>query len=484
MKLFTLGLLVLSMGFVGCYSQRPSSGAGETKFTGVRKVSAADVALTRGYRIEVVAQGLTFPTGLAFDDKGNPFVVESGYSYGEKWTTPRLLQLLPGGQVKTIASGSNNGPWNGVAFHRGNFFVAEGGVMEGGRILRISGDGHITALVSNLPSFGDHHTDGPVIGPDGKVYFGQGTASNSGIIGEDNMKFGWLKRHPEFHDIPGQDITLTGQNFTSKDFVRGKGRVQTGAFVPFGTATREGQVIKGQVPCSGSVMSISPDGGNLQLVAWGFRNPFGLAFSPDGQLYVTDNGYDDRGSRPVWGTSDLLWRVNRGTWYGWPDFTGGEALAEKDYQPPYKKMLHPLIANPPNPPPKPVARLGVHAAATSFDFSRDANFGHQGQAFVTLFGDESPTTGRSLNPVGCRVVRVDVQRGVIEDFAVNKGRLNGPASKIGGRGLERPIAAKFSPDGKSLYVVDFGVLNQDKNGAKPRERTGVVWRIWREGGAR
>ena len=37
-------------------------------------------------------------------------------------------------------------------------------------------------LVSNLPSFGDHHTDGPVIGPDGWLYFGQGTASNAGIV--------------------------------------------------------------------------------------------------------------------------------------------------------------------------------------------------------------------------------------------------------------------------------------------------------------
>jgi glucose/arabinose dehydrogenase len=145
--------------------------------------------------------------------------------------------------------------------------------------------------------------------------------------------------------------------------------------------------------------------------------------------------------------------------------------------------LKPLIANPPNRPPKPIAYLGVHAAATGLDFSRNPRFGHPGEAFMALFGDESPTTGKSLHPVGCRVVRVDVQKGVIEDFAVNKGKFNGPASKIGGGGLERPIAVRFSPDGQSLYVVDFGVLTQDKKGAKPREGTGVVWRISRDGGA-
>src|SRR5436309_157341 len=83
---------------------------------------------------------------------------------------------------------------------------------------------------------------------------------------------------------------------------------QTGAFLPFGTPSTPGQIIKGQVPCSGSVMRIRPDGGPLELVAWGFRNPFGLAFSPNGLLYVTDNGYDDRGSRPIWGAADVMWR--------------------------------------------------------------------------------------------------------------------------------------------------------------------------------
>jgi hypothetical protein len=47
----------------------------------------------------------------------------------------------------------------------------------------------------------------------------------------------------------------------------------------------------------------------LELVAWGFRNPFGLAFASGGALFVTDNGYDDRGSRAVWGTGDYLWDV-------------------------------------------------------------------------------------------------------------------------------------------------------------------------------
>src|SRR3712207_7718684 len=59
-----------------------------------------------------------------------------------------------------------------------------------------------------------------------------------------------------------------------------------------------------------------------------FRSPFGLAFTPDGHLFVTDNSYDERGSRQVFGTGDLLWAVTPGTWYGWPDFRSEEHTSE------------------------------------------------------------------------------------------------------------------------------------------------------------
>lgn len=476
-------LLFSAFVFSGCYSTRPSSGGGETQFSGTRAPDPNDVAVPNGYRIEVVSQGLTFPTGACFDAEGRLYVVESGYSYGEVWTTPRLLRIASDGTGVPIASGGRNGPWTGVAFHDGAFFVAEGGVLEGGRILRITPDGTIRAIVDGLPSFGDHHTDGPAVSPDGWIYFGQGTASNSGVIGEDNKQFGWLERHPDFHDIPGQDITLLGQNFESKDVLhssegRGGSKVKTGAYSSLGKPGEPNQVIKGQVKCSGSVLRVRPDGSQLELVAWGFRNPFGLTFA-GGQLYVTENGYDDRGSRPVWGTADVLWRVQPHLWYGWPDFSAGEPLTREEFKPPHKAQPEFLLAEHPNEPPKPVAKFAVHSSADGLDFSRSDAFGHSGEAFVALFGDEAPAVGKVLHPAGFKVVRVDVESGIIEDFAVNRGKENGPASKVGGGGLERPVAVRFNPAGDALYVVDFGVLLHDKKGAKPQQGTGVVWKITR-----
>ena len=464
----------------GCFGTSPSQGGGQTKFKGTRRVNPGDVALPKGYRIQAVARGLTFPTGVAFDDDGGVYVVESGYVYGEKWTTPRLLRIGPDGSKTEIARGENP-PWNGVDYRNGSFYVAEGGQKVGGRILRINREGGgYEILVDNLPSLGDHHTNGPVVGRDGYVYFGQGTATNSGIVGRDNAKMGWLKRHPTFHDIPAQDVKLAGHNFRT-----GSGDIvaETGAFLPYGTPSLPGQVIKGQTLCTGAVLRVRVEGGDPEVVAWGMRNPFGLAFSPGGTLFVTDNSYDVRGSRPVWGTGDLLWEVSvgdRGKWYGWPDFHGPTPLTKADhFGAPFRDRAPKfLLAEHPNEPPEPVVKFGVHSSSNGIDFSREPSFGYEGQAFVAQFGDMAPTVGKVMSPVGFKIVRVDVNNGTIDTFATNRGK--GPASRLRRGGLERPTALKFTPDGSALYVVDFGVMTMTKDGPAARPRTGVLWRITRE----
>jgi glucose/arabinose dehydrogenase len=302
-------------------------------------------------------------------------------------------------------------------------------------------------------------------------------------VGEDNAQFGWLSRKKDFHDIPCGDITLSGQNYSSPNVLTEdpNDKTNTGAYVPFGTSTTPGQVIKGQLPCTGSVLRMPVGGGNIELVAWGFRNPFGLAVSPDGRLFVTENGYDDRGSRPVWGTGDVLWEVKQGMWYGWPDFSAGKAISnDGEFEVPGEKKVKPVLQKYPNLPPKPAAIFGVHSASNGFDFSKSAEFGFNGEAFVAQFGDMAPKVGKVLFPVGFKIVRVDVNTGVIRDFATNKGKRNGPATWQKSGGLERPVSVKFDPSGKTLYVVDFGIMKVTQQGPQPQMNTGVVWKITKQ----
>jgi hypothetical protein len=477
-----LGFLALSVS--SCYGLASSEGGGQVLTPASRTVKRGDVELPPGYVIDMVTNHLTFPTSVTFDDSGEVYVTESGYAYGEVFTVPRLLRVRDGEAPQVVASG-DNGPWTGAAFYQGAFYVSEGGQQHGGRIVKITKAGAITPLLEGLPSLGDHHTNGPIV-KDGFVYFGQGTATNSAVVGEDSAKFGWLKRHPEFHDVPCRDVTLTGANFETANPLTpdSKDRVSTGAYSRLGESTTQGQVVSGRVPCNGAVMRVPVGGGPVELVAWGFRNPFGLAFAPDGSLYATDNGYDDRGSRAVFGAADMLWRVQPGAWYGWPDFSESRPIYDDatwgdHYRVPGKDTPPRLLAQLPSQPPQPSALFPVHASADGFDFSRSAEFGYVGQAFVALFGDQSPTVGKTLAPVGFKVVRLDVTNGVITDFAVNRGKHAGPASKIRGGGLERPLSVRFDPTGRDLYVVDFGVLTVSETETKPVAGTGTLWRITR-----
>jgi glucose/arabinose dehydrogenase len=472
--------LWLLIGLAACFPVLPSQGGGETTFEPPRRLEPADIALVSGYRIEAVASGLTFPTGVAFDDEGRVYVTEAGYSYGEAFTTPRLLRVDPDGTLRLIASGENP-PWNGLDYADGAFYVAEGGVLEGGKILRIDLDGSITPLVENLPSLGDHHTNGPAV-HNGWVYFGQGVATNSAVVGLDSYDFGWLERFPEFHDIPCQNVTLLGKNYATPNPLSQdpQDTVATGAFVPFGAPTEAGQVVHGSVPCSGAILRVPVEGGDVELIAWGFRNPFGLAFWQD-ELFVADNLYDVRGSRPVFGAGDLLWRVEAGRWYGWPDYHGDRPLTDADhYQALGEEPPGFVLAEHPSLPPRPVAVLEVHSSSNGLDFSHSPEFGFVGHAFIAQFGDMVPQTGKVVAPVGFKVVRVDIETGVAHDFAINRDA-GGPASRTGLGGLERPVAVHFDPEGTALYVVDFGVMLVGEEAPLPVPGTGVLWRITREG---
>jgi glucose/arabinose dehydrogenase len=458
---------------------RASKGGGEIKAISQRKISPNDIRLMPGYKIEMLAHGFTFPSAVTFDDKGNLYVIETGYAYGEVWRQPKLIQLRPDGSQIEIAKGTKNGPWTGVVFHKGDFYVSEGGAAEGGKILKISPDGTTHVLVDSLPSIGDHHTNSLVV-KDGYLYFGQGTATNSGVVGPDNKEFGWLNRHQDFHDIPCGDLTLVGQNYESPNVLTEdpSDRALTGAFSAFGVKTTAGQVIVGKIPCTGAILRVPVEGGRVEMVSWGLRNPYGIAIAPDGKLYTTENAYDDRGSRPVWGAGDVLWEVRQGMWYGWPDFSEGKPIKyDEEFKPPSKNEVKPLIQKLPNDPPKPVAIFGVHSSSNGLDFSTSDLFGFKGEAFVAQFGDMAPKVGKVLSPVGFKIVRVNVENGVIRDFVVNKGNRNGPASMLKSGGLERPLSVKFDPAGKVLYVVDFGILKMTDNGPEPQEKTGVIWKV-------
>src|SRR2546423_11513895 len=143
----------------------------------------------------------------------------SGLPFGGARPGGRIWALEPGGDRTLIVEGLRQ-PVNGVTFHDGGLYVSEGG--HPGRISRIELDGRQTTILDNLPGPGNYHTNMVAFGPDGKLYFSQGSMTNTAIVGLDAYELGWLRRLPHAHDIPGYDIVLAGVNIETANPLNNK----------------------------------------------------------------------------------------------------------------------------------------------------------------------------------------------------------------------------------------------------------------------
>jgi glucose/arabinose dehydrogenase len=476
------------------------------EFPRVPPPDAAAAEVPAGYRVEVVVQDLVYPTSIAFDEEGNLYVAEAGYSYGDPVAPARILRISPDGSMRYIAD-QFNGPITGILWHQGRLYVS-----HFGKVSIVDRDGGVRDIVTDLPLSPAHPNSEVTAGPDGKLYFATGSFTNSGIVGLDEVSpFLGLLFWPDLYDRPPVDLTLSGESFVTPepmnvlakqgkltgnwpifgDFVssilnKSKHRsllVRTGALQPFGQNARR---VSAHPRPSMSVLRMNPDGSGLELYAWGVRSPFGLRFGPDGQLYCSDNAYDERGSRPIANAWDDLWVIRQGAWYGFPDFSSGIPVSDPRFRSSRGPAPRPLLKDPP-PFEKPWLSRPPHSATTKFDFARSSEFGFEGQMFLGEFGSGTPVNAPGTVPAGYQVVRIDPQTKQVEPFFKARESALGPGRErhVVTAGPKRPADVRFSPDGRALYVVDFGAMSAFPAAAGPLVHpfpgTGVVWRITREG---
>jgi len=412
--------------------------------------------------VRILANHLDFPTSLAFDAQGVPHVAESGLPLDGAPAGGRVWRLPDQGPRECLADGLR-APVTGLVYHEGFFYLSEGG--NPGRISRLSPTGERTTLLDGLPGFGNYHTNTVAIGPDRKMYFGQGAHTNSGVIGTDSLNLAWLGRLPHDPDIPGYNVRLTGWNAETFDPSCGNGasRISTGAFVPYGHSTAAGQTVAGRTPCTAAVMRANLDGSDLELVAWGIRNAFGLGFLPDGRLLATEQGADERGSRPVSKMPEHLFEVKKGCWYGWPDFIGGEPITDSKFCRAGAEPIRFLLANHDElPRPElPLTAFPRNSSAAKFVVTPATSALGPGQLIVALFGDEKPLTAADGPRSGRALARVDTRDWSVHLFAEHC--------------FARPIDVRFSPANGELHVLDFGEFEMGRNGkAMARRGSGKV----------
>ncbi len=327
-----------------------------------------DIVLPAGFTVSVFKAGLNGPTGIAFRGDAKRFevfVLESGHGLPSRCNdqesaivggtfsltnpfTPDILvfdqngTLLRGPLGKPTVGGGGfqpAGPAIDIAFERGrkggrlfatdsNQSIRGGGQSNSSRIVIVDPDtGKVTPFITGLPT-GDHPSE-MLAFKDGWIYWSQGSTTNSGVVGHDN------NNGANQQDIPCQQIKLSNNVFDSGD-----GHTTSG-YSPHGTA-RPGATVEafesatGRGICDGAILRAKLNAANpkatIEPFSWGYRNPYGIRFAPknhalQGNLFVTENGEDERGARPTNNSPDRLHIAQQNPdgspdYHGWPDRFG------------------------------------------------------------------------------------------------------------------------------------------------------------------
>ncbi|MGF7142300.1 glucose/arabinose dehydrogenase [Anaerotaenia torta] len=432
----------------------------------VRYLNPDAILIERGYRIDVFAEGLNIPTSILFTEEGELLVTALG-----KGDDPGVYRFI--NSTFELIGDQFQGPITGINYRNGDIYVSHKGV-----ITLLKEDGSKQNLLWGLPSQGDHGNSRVAFGMDNKMYFGLGTATNSGVVGNDNR---WVCRFPLCRDNPGYHIILNGENYKTRNMLlMAEEEILTGAFSAYGEPNQPFEQRKAIIKASGSILRSNPDGTELEQVVWGLRCPSYLEFDRSNRLYVSNHGYDVRGSRPIANAPDEFWLITEGQWYGWPDYAGGEPVTMERFRPEGGVQPQFLLACHPNIPPKPFALFPPESTITGFAFNYNRNFGNIGDVYIAEFGSIS-MDGDTYFPlqypsVGHKISRIDIHSRSINTFAMNKSGFS--ASVTGDGGLSRPCGVAFGKDG-AMYILDSGINHPDMpNRFIPN--TGVIWRVVRD----
>lgn len=536
-----------------------------------------DIVVPDGYKVEVFAKNLNFPTGIAF--RGNKhnfqvFVLESGTGLPGQCNnnqaipggvfnpdnpfTPGLVILdrnghRVAGQIGKPEPGGDgfqpDGPAIGLAFENGfeggTLFASDsnqgvrgapGAGNNTSRIVTINlRNGRVRPFITGLPT-GDHPTETIEI-KNGWIYWSQGSATNSGVTGHDNGGGG------NQHEIACQRITLSNNLFPASSGTDGH---QTSGYSNH-NVRRPGAVVPafedatGSGICTGAVLRARIHSPNpkatVEPFSWGYRNPFGIRFSPEdhalkGGLLVSENGEDERGARPTNNSPDRLHLAKQNhdgspDYHGWPDRFGFLDSTQAVFNPvggpaddnpalDVGKPVRPVLAFPPQAITAPLAIEPANVAAVGLDFAPNSfvtGIVKRGAALIAREGDFGFSKSNGTPEAGHDIELVNFSRPG-EPLQLQQSRfafncpqpdqvvVPGRAPECVGeseqafvaqlRGINRPITTMFGPDG-NLYLVDYGAV-RDFGQADPESQfldpadaplvqipgTGVIWKISRK----
>jgi hypothetical protein len=482
-------LFLFALVFTGCIHQPEMLPVSRQKL-----IDRSQVEYPANCTFVQIIKGLNCPTAMCWDAEGNMLIAESGidgsephifgyhkdHTYFNIYPWKRNVSFYPTGFVLY-------GPIGGMAAYKGRLYVSHRDKNDKGMITALGYDGTHNTIIADLPAQGDYGVTDVAIRND-RVYFGVGMATNSGVVGLDNFNEGWQKRHPQVHDevyspggATGTPWKLLGFHFNSPNPLAG---LFGGTLSVTGACQALGHSIESRIRPSnkpnGAIYSASVDGGEYKVECYGVHNPRGISFDQYGRLYLTNDGMEMRGTRPIADDPDTLMRMPQDAWLGAMDYsTDGHPISDERYRPPISMLVPSGYRE--------ISQLfdedasGLHlpvefsnliygifpslSGAAKIDFiPATGPFQNlQGDILVALDGDRYPfaTGGMQLvSRQGFKVAIVDSITKQPKDFVRNTAGVPISLQPFGAVGLERPCDVKVGPDG-AIYILDFGRMENE-----------------------
>lgn len=324
--------------------------------------------LPAGFKLSLYRQLTELPTALTTDPDGNLYVTT---------TSGNVLKLVDADGDGTVDNqtqfASGLGQPLGIVWYQNQVFISAntGGQQSSGRIVKAvdsNGDGvadTLNDLVTGLPSgyYPLHQNNNLALGPDHRLYLGVGSTSD--------------------HDPE-------------------------------------------TVQWAASIISFNLDGSDLRTFATGLRNPYGLAFSAEGQLFATDNAPDQLNYSLPSVPPDELNLIVEGGDYGFPHYFGNT--------PSDSKTRPPLVA------------FTMETVPTGLVVYSGSQFPaeYRGNVFVALW-QAGPEMDGGLPRRGLRIARITLSGSGNAVQAVDHDFITG---------LQGPIGVTVGKAGE-LYVADM-----------------------------
>ena len=382
------------------------------------------IKIQNGYKVSVAAKGLKNPSSFYVDDNENIYIAENDEESSD------IIKYTKWGRHNVYVQTGLSSPVSYITGYKGKLYVS-----HKGRVSQII-NGKAVDIINGLPSQGDYSNNGIAFGSDGMIYICQGSATNSGIVGQDNYERGWLKKNKYFHDIPPYDMYTSGAVYKSLNLFTAdvNDTVATSPFMPFGVNGIKGTEVKGQILGNACILRTTLDGSFMDVFAWGIRNPTSIIMLPDGSIYAAVQGMEDRGARPIAGGRDYIYQIKKGMWLGWPDYEGGEAVCQMKFksknnaQPQFITEMHPLSSLQ-----KPMVSFAESGRIGIIDMCRSSSFGVKGNIYIPFKSGKTETG---------KVVKLDTKTGEVSDFISSK--------KL--KSMDTPVQCLFSSK-NNLYVL-------------------------------